>query len=159
MVSFIATQVLESKNVTLNKAAETYAKLGLALADAFVLTWDAKYKFNVLRPVSYVQKIISPDWQPLLVTPPFPEYPSGHSVQSAAAAIVLTDLFGSLPFADHAHDMQALAARTFSSFEQAADEATLSRLYGGIHFRAAVENGLELGRCIGDTVLQLSFNH
>jgi hypothetical protein len=94
----------------------------------------------------------------LLATPAFPEYPSGHSVQSAAAAIVLTNLFGdNFSFTDHTHDRHDLQARTFASFNDAAEEAALSRLYGGIHFRTAIENGLVQGRCIGESVLGLEF--
>jgi hypothetical protein len=97
-----------------------------------------------------------PDWLPLLVTPPFPEYPSGHSVQSGAAFEVLTDLFGrQYGFVDRTHDELGFAPRRFHSFLEAADEAALSRLYGGIHFRAAIDNGLAQGRRIGRAMSQL----
>jgi PAP2 superfamily len=135
------------------------ANSALAVADAFVASWEAKYQYNVLRPITYVQQVISADWQPLLNTPAFPEYPSGHSVQSAAAAEVLSNVFGeTISFTDHTHDSYGLQARSFASFEQAAQEAALSRLYGDIHFRAAIENGLDQGRCIGGNVLSLEFH-
>uniref|UniRef100_UPI0037842D3B phosphatase PAP2 family protein n=1 Tax=Aestuariivirga sp. TaxID=2650926 RepID=UPI0037842D3B len=90
------------------------------------------------------------------ITPPFPEYPSGHSTQSGAAAAVLTSMFGEgFAFTDRTHERDGLAPRQFSSFEQAAQEAGISRLYGGIHFRAAIERGLEQGRCIGQHALAL----
>jgi membrane-associated phospholipid phosphatase len=93
---------------------------------------------------------VAPDWLPLLVTPPFPEYPSGHSVQSGAAFQVLTDLFGNrYRFVDRTHDDRGFAPRRFRSFLEAADEVAISRLYGGIHFRAAIENGVAQGRRIG----------
>jgi PAP2 superfamily len=103
--------------------------------------------------VTYARAQFDPDWLPLLVTPPFPEYPSGHSVQSGAACQVLTDLFGPrYAFVDRTHDERGLAPRRFGSFLEAADEAAVSRLYGGIHFRAAIENGLAQGRRIGRAV-------
>ena len=153
----ITTQVLESKNITLAFAAESYVKVSLAVADAFIACWKAKYDYNVLRPISYLQQEFNAQWQPLLNTPPFPEYPSGHSVQSAAAAVVLTDMFGELSFTDYTHTAQGLQ-RSFASFHQAAAEAAISRLYGGIHFRAAIEHGLLQGRCVGEKVLTLSFS-
>lgn len=91
------------------------------------------------------------------MTPPFPEYTSGHSVQSGASAQVLTDLFGPLAFTDHTHDDRGLPPRSFGSFFEAAEEAALSRLYGGIHFRTAIALGLEQGRCIGREVSNLRF--
>jgi hypothetical protein len=90
---------------------------------------------------------------PLLTTPPFPEYPSGHSVQSGAAFAVLTDLFGTdYAFDDRTHDDRGLPTRNFTSFAAAAKEAAISRLYGGIHFRPAITHGLAQRNCIGDQV-------
>ena len=94
--------------------------------------------------------MIDPKWEPLLNTPPFPEYPSGHSTQSGAAAAVLTNLFGeNFAFEDKTGVHAGLAPRNFPSFNAAADDAGISRMYGGIHFRSAIERGLEQGRCIG----------
>jgi hypothetical protein len=154
----ILNQVVNEQNLSLNRAAEAYAKLGIAVADSFIGCWSAKYDYNLLRPITYIHNVIDENWQPLLTTPPFPEYPSGHSVQSGAAAFVLTELFGeAFAFTDHTHDGHGLQARSFSSFQQAAEEAAVSRLYGGIHFRAAIEKGLEQGECIGNKVLSLTF--
>jgi hypothetical protein len=91
----------------------------------------------------------------LLITPPFPEYTSGHSVQSGAAAQVLTDLFGPVAFTDRTHERRGLAPHSFGSFTDAAHEAAISRLYGGIHFRAACERGVEQGICVGKRVSAL----
>jgi hypothetical protein len=151
----ILTQVARELDVTLDRAAEAYAKVGIAVADAFISCWQTKYQYNLLRPVTYIRSVIDPGWTPLLVTPPFPEYTSGHSVQTAAAAQVLTRLFGKLAFTDHTHDARGLSPRSFSSFIEAAEEAAMSRLYGGIHFRAAIERGLEQGACIGGRVTAL----
>jgi len=152
----IATQVLRRERADLGRAAETYARMGMAVSDAFVACWFQKYRDNLLRPVTYVRALLDSAWLPLLVTPPFPEYPSGHSVQSGAAFQVLTDLFGArYPFVDRTHDARGLAPRSFGSFLAAADEAAVSRLYGGIHFRAAIENGLRQGRRIGRAASRL----
>jgi hypothetical protein len=146
----ITTQVLRAEGASLAAAAEAYAKVGIAVCDAFVACWYEKYVYNVLRPVTYIRRLIEPSWSPLLTTPPFPEYTSGHSVQSGAAFQILTDLFGEgYAFVDRTHDDRGLAPRSFGSFLEAAEEAAISRLYGGIHFRAAIVNGVTQGRCIG----------
>jgi hypothetical protein len=152
----IVSQVLRQEKATLALAAEAYARTGLAVADAFIGCWNAKYRDNLVRPVTYIRALANPDWEPAVATPPFPEYTSGHSVQSAAAAQVLTDLFGAdLAFTDYSHDGRGLAPRSFASFDAFAEEAAISRLYGGIHYRAAIEEGLEQGRCIGRQVSAL----
>ncbi len=149
----IATQVLRQERSGLAAAAETYARVGMAVSDAFVACWYQKFRYNLLRPVTCVRAQFDPAWLPPLVTPPFPEYPSGHSVQTGAACQVLTDLFGPhYELVDRTHVDRGLAPRRFGSFLEAADEAALSRLYGGIHFRAAIENGLVQGRRIGRAV-------
>jgi hypothetical protein len=153
----ILNQVLQTNQASLATAAEALARLGVAVADAFIACWTTKYRWNVLRPITYVRAHIDPAWgNPLpLVTPPFPEYTSGHSVQSGAAAAVLAGLFGAIPFTDHTHDARGLAPRSYVSFQDAAEEAAISRLYGGIHFRPAIENGLLQGRAIGDRAAAL----
>lgn len=153
----ILTQTIRQTASSLEKAAEAYVKVGLAVADAFICCWNTKYRDNLLRPVTYIRALIDPAWTPLLVTPPFPEYTSGHSVQSSAAAEVLTKMFGQMPFTDHTHDDRGLTPRSFGSFIQAAEEAAISRLYGGIHFRPAIEKGLAQGWCIGQAVDALTF--
>lgn len=158
----ILTQVLRQGDASLEQAAEAYARVGIAVTDAFVACWQAKFRYNLLRPISYIRAHIEPTWgdaagsHPVpLVTPPFPEYTSGHSAQSGAAAVVLTELFGARPFTDHTHEARGLPSRSFASFSAAAEEAAMSRLYGGIHFRSGVERGLEQGRCIGAHVAAL----
>ena len=150
----ILTQVLTSEGSSLAVAAEAYARLGIAVCDAFIACWKVKFEYNLMRPITYIRANIEPTWgDPLPVTtPPFPEYTSGHSVQSGASAEVMTALFGSMSFTDHTHDALGLPARSFSSFDDAATEAAISRLYGGIHYRSAIENGLEQGRSIGKKV-------
>lgn len=154
----VLTQLLVGEGATLALSGEAYAKMGIAVADAFIGCWHAKYQYNLLRPVTYIQQLVDEEWMPLINTPPFPEYPSGHSVQSSAAALVMAGIFGEdYTFTDHTHDDLGLAARSFSSFSEMANEAAMSRLYGGIHYRAAIELGLEQGRCIGERVNSLIF--
>jgi hypothetical protein len=159
----ILSQVLKQKDATLDIAAEAYAKVGIAVADGFISCWYTKFNYNVIRPITYIQKVIDPKWDtPVItdpvITPPVPEYPSGHSVQSAAAMQVLTDLFGdNFAFTDHTHDARGLAPRSFGSFFAAAQEAAISRLYGGIDYRSAIEPGIEQGKCIGKQVSSLKF--
>jgi membrane-associated phospholipid phosphatase len=131
----------------------------MAMADAFIATWYTKYTLNVLRPVTYVQGVIDSNWVPTLMhTPPFPDYPSGHSVQSSAAAAVLAQVFGAdTAFTDNTHNDRGWGPRTFKSFKAAADEAALSRLYAGIHYRAAVVGGQVQGQCVANKALALTF--
>jgi membrane-associated phospholipid phosphatase len=153
----IAGDVLKARQATLADAAETYVRLTVAMNDAFIAAWRTKYQINLLRPVTYVQLFIDSNWTPQLMnTPPFPEYPSAHSVQSAAAAGVLSKLFGAqTPFTDNAHNDRGWGPRTFTSFGAAAEEAALSRLYAGIHYRSAVVGGQVQGRCVAERVLGL----
>ena len=157
--AFIATDLLKLRKASLAEAAETYARLNIAMSDAFVAGWRTKYRTSVLRPVTYVQLAIDSNWVPeLMHTPPFPEYPSGHSVQSSAAAAVLGKVFGSdLPFTDNTHNDRGWGPRNFKSFKAAADEAAFSRLYAGIHFRSGVVGGQVQGLCVANQVLALKF--
>ena len=146
----IGLQIMWQDSLDLEKSVETLALLGVTLADAFVGCWHAKFEFDLVRPVTYIRRVIDPAWETLLITPPFPEYPSGHSTQSGAAAEVLTKLFGEdFAFQDATRQADGVKPRAFPSFWAAAEEAGISRLYGGIHFRAAIERGLEQGRCVG----------
>ncbi len=156
---YIATDLLKARKATLADAAQAYAQLNLALADGFIAAWKTKYSVNLLRPVTYVQLVFDSDWVPTLMdTPPFPEYPSGHSVVSSAAAAVLAQRFGAgTAFTDNTHNDRGWGPRTFPSFQAAADEAAVSRLYAGIHFRNGVESGKAQGRCVAEKVLALRF--
>jgi hypothetical protein len=146
----IALQVIEREKLPAEKATDVLARLGIAVADAFIGCWRDKYDVNLLRPITYIRKQIDPAFEPLLITPPFPEYPSGHSVQSSAAATVLEHLLGAdYAFEDRKYIADGQKPRSFLGFKAAAREAAVSRLYGGIHFRAAINNGLDQGACIG----------
>ncbi len=146
----IALQIITRDNVEVGKSVDVLVRLGVAVADSFVGCWNSKFQYDLLRPVTYIRRVIDLKWETLLITPPFPEYPSGHSTQSGAAAEVLTSMFGeNFMFEDATHKRDGLAPRAFPSFWAAANEAGISRLYGGIHFRAAIDRGLDQGRCVG----------
>ena len=136
------------------KSAEAYAKVAITLADAFISCWDEKYRSKLIRPETYINQYIDQDWIPLLQTPPFPEHTSGHSVASNSAAIALTDLFGdNFSFTDSTEMEFGLGARSFTSFRQAAEEATISRFYGGIHYMPACTIGATEGKELGTFVM------
>jgi hypothetical protein len=136
------------------RSAEAYARTAIALSEGFLTSWDTKYVTNLVRPETFINRHLDPEWTPLLQTPPFPEYTSGHSVISTAAATVLTDLFGDgFAFADSAEIDYGLPVRSFGSFREAADEAAISRLYGGIHYRRAIEQGQRQGEKVGALIV------
>lgn len=152
----ITLDILEKQAAPADRSADVLARLGISLADAFIGCWHSKFHYNLVRPSTYIRRVIDAKWEPLLITPPFPEYPSGHSTQSGAAAEVLSDLFGeNFAFDDRTHEADGLRVRSFPGFWAAAGEAGISRLYGGIHFRAAIERGLDQGRCIAAYVTAL----
>lgn len=137
------------------QSAEAYARVAMSLVDGFISCWDEKYRSKVIRPETYINQHIDENWVPLLQTPPFPEYPSGHSVISASAASALTNLFGdNFAFRDSTEVEFGLTARSFTSFFNAADEAAQSRLFGGIHYRNASDNGVKEGRAVGAYIVQ-----
>lgn len=132
----------------------THVIVAITLADAFISCWDEKYRSNRVRPETAINRWIDPRWRPMLQTPPFPEYTSGHSVISTSAALVLTKLFGdNFSFLDNTEKEFGLPSRKFKSFQQAAREAAISRFYGGIHYRDAIENGQEQGKQIGRFII------
>src|SRR5258708_39241550 len=149
----IENQLVSQLHRRLDRAAAMYALVGVALGEAFISCWGLKYQITLIRPETYIKRSFRRSWAPYIQTPPFPEYPSGHSVASAAAAEVLTSLFGTVAFKDNTHKLHNMPPRYFTSFEAAANEAAISRLYGGIHYRPGIENGLRQGRCGGATAV------
>ena len=137
-------------SLDLTESAEVYARTAIVLADGFIVAWEEKFRSRLVRPETVINAYVDESWTPLLQTPPFPEYPSGHSVISTAAATVLTQLLGAgFAFEDSTELAYGFPPRRFESFEQAAGEAAISRLYGGIHFRRAIEEGASQGRALG----------
>ena len=160
----IAREVGDQRGNTLDENARLFALLNMAEGDAGIIAWDCKFAHNFWRPITAIlnadtdgnpDTASDPDWTPLLVTPNFPEYTSGHSTFSGAAAAVMAAFFGSdeIPFTTTSEDLPGVA-RSYSSFSQAAEEAGMSRIYGGIHFMSANLNGLASGAQLGGYVVE-----
>ena len=137
------------------KTMQVQTALAIGLMDGFLCCWDEKYRSNRIRPETAIRKYIDPNWKPFLQTPPFPEYLSGHSTISSTAAVILTHFFGpTFVYEDTVEERFGLKSRHFGSFKEAADEAGISRFYGGIHFMDAIENGQKQGLSVGEQVLR-----
>ena len=150
----ISKTVAQKEQLPTVASAAVYTKVSLALYDGFVSCWDEKYRSNLVRPETVINELIDPDWLPLLQTPPFPEYTSGHSVISRAAATALTDLFGAdYAYVDSVEVSYGLPAREYESFFAASDEAADSRLYGGIHYGPAIYEGITQGQQVGTLIV------
>jgi len=138
-----------------DESMRIFTAVAVGLTDGFICCWDEKFRSNRIRPESAIRKYIDPTWQPLLQTPPFPEYLSGHSVISAASATILTHYFGdNFAYTDSVELSYGLQPRQFQSFWQAANEAAISRFYGGIHFMDAIERGVKQGELTGELVVK-----
>ena len=162
---YLATTVLKQTRPSLMKCAETYAKVGMAVADAFINCWQWKYQFFTERPNNFINKYVDERWESFWPDPPFPAFPSGHAIQAAATATVLTDLYGDkMSFTDNAHvgrkrdELREVEfkARHFNSFWEVAEETANSRFYGGIHTPQDNTAGLEKGKTIGTNINQLT---
>lgn len=140
------------------QTVSAYTHTSMAIFDGFISCWDEKYRSNLIRPETLINQYIDENWKPVLQTPPFPEYTSGHSVVSGAASTVLTKIFGpNFAFDDDTEVPYGLPIRSFESFEKAAQEAAISRMYGGIHYRAAIEVGLQQGISVGNNMVSALF--
>ena len=153
----ILKQVLQQENPKLDISAVAYAKTGIALVDGGIGCWTAKYTYNLERPITYIRNVLGfSTWNPLIVTPNFPEYPSGHSTAGGAVAETLTDLFGeNYQLINHTYDYLGMAPRAYTSFHQMAEEIGDSRVYGGIHYRIACTEGNKSGRKIARNILNI----
>ena len=150
----IASIAAKTSNADFLKSSETYLMTAIGLFDAFISCWDEKYRSNLIRPETVINKYIDENWVPILQTPPFPEYTSGHSVISRSAALMLTSLYGEkFSYDDDVEVEFGLPVRSYNSFLEASDEAAISRIYGGIHYRSAVENGVLQGDNVGKWIL------
>ncbi len=149
----ITSRACRDQKADIMRSAEAYVRVVAAVADGFISCWHSKYATNLIRPESYINQYIDPEWAPMIQTPPFPEHTSGHSTVSAAAATALTFTFGdNVGFTDSTEVEFGLPPRTFTSFNAAADEVGMSRLYGGIHYRTGNVVGLKNGRLVGDFI-------
>ncbi len=152
----VVNQMVARRGLSADAAAELYALTSIAIADAFIGCWREKYRSNVVRPVTYVQRVFDPKFQTVIPTPPFPEYTSGHSVQSGAAVDVLIALLGdTIAFTDSSQVDIGQPPRPFASFSAARTEVAMSRVYAGVHYFPAVQDGLVQGQCIGRRVRAL----
>ncbi len=145
------------KNLGLDeyKTAQVYMLTTLSIFETVLYCWTEKYIYNAVRPETYINRLISPDWKSFIETPPFPEYTSGHSSVSGAASSTLTALIQQpYSFNDSSEMYIGLPPRHFNSFHDAAEEASVSRFYGGIHYMMALNNGLKEGREISNYIIK-----
>lgn len=148
---FIITEAIEQSGASLLTAAEVYAKTAIAEHDATITCFRSKYEYSLIRPVSYIQKLIDPNWLPFITTPPHPEYPAAHAYITGAVMEAASKVLGdNVSVTDHAYDFRGWAPRTFSTLFAAAENAGISRLYGGIHYLNSINEGLVLGKELGD---------
>ena len=164
----LATIILKTKKTDLITATETYARVGMAVADAFITCWKIKYTYCTERPSTYISENIDPSWESFWPDPPFPAFPSGHATQAAAVAIVMSGLFGErMDIVDDTHSARPMdkrknveyKTRTFHSFWEVAEETAYSRFLGGIHTNMDNQTGLKQGALIGKHVNELIWNN
>lgn len=140
--------------LSLSKTVQAHALVAMGLHDSFISCWAEKYASHRIRPKTVINRYVDEYWEPLLETPPFPEYSSGHSVISTSSAEILTSLLGdNFRFTDNTEVFFGMPERKFNSFREAANEAAISRLYGGIHFRDAIEQGQVQGKLIATFII------
>ncbi|MGV8879744.1 MAG: vanadium-dependent haloperoxidase [Sphingobacteriaceae bacterium] len=140
--------------VNFSKTMEIYTVIAMGLTDSFISCWDEKYRSNRIRPETAIRNLIDPKWVPMLQTPPFPEYMSGHSHISSTSSTILTYYFGdNFGYTDDVEEQYGLKSRKFTSFNTAAKEAAISRFYGGIHFMDGIDNGVDVGNDIGKHIV------
>ncbi len=151
----IINQISTNENSDYYKTTKAYTMTSMAMFDAIIAVWYVKYKTDLVRPVTYIQENIDAEWTPVLQTPPFPEYTSGHSATSASAAEILTSIYGdNYKFTDNTQLRFGLEKRTFKSFREAANQVNLSRFYGGIHYMQGVEEGGRQGKEVANLILK-----
>ena len=151
----IINQISTNENSDYYKTTKAYTMTSMAMFDAIIAVWYVKYKTDLVRPVTYIQENIDAEWTPVLQTPPFPEYTSGHSATSASAAEILTSIYGdNYKFTDNTQLRFGLEKRTFKSFREAANQVNLSRFYGGIHYMQCVEEGGRQGKEVANLILK-----
>ena len=150
----IAGIACSQSKVKFSKGMEINTLVAVGLMDSFIACWDEKFRSNRIRPETAIRTYIDPNWKPLLQTPPFPEYLSGHSSISSTSAIILTHYFGDkYHYKDDVEEKYGLPARSFTSFKQAASESAISRYWGGIHYTDAIDNGMIQGLQVGEWIV------
>lgn len=155
----IITQALEKTGASLAIAAETYAKGGIAERDASIVCFTSKYTYNLLRPITYIRKLIDVNWSSFIPTPPHPEYPAAHAFVTGSVMQAVTDVLGdNLAITDHTYDFRGWSPRTYATLFKAAEEAGISRLYGGIHYLTSINIGLSLAKDLGNRVGEIKLH-
>jgi membrane-associated phospholipid phosphatase len=149
--------VIAKDQVSLEKAALAYALTGIALNDTWISSWKTRYKYNIQRPITYIREVLGDTaWMPEITTPPHPEYPGGHAALSSSVAEVLTAMFGEhYALTDRTYEFLGMGARNYPSFRAIAEEAAISKVYGGIHYRLSVQVGLQQGMDVSRNVLEI----
>lgn len=149
----VAIEAIEQSGVDLGTAAEAFAKSGIAIREAQLTCFRSKYQYNQIRPVSYIRKVMDPNWLPLIVTPPHPEFPAAHAYVTSATMRALASVLGdNFAVVDHTYDFRGFEPRPFSSLDEVGTESGNSRRYGGIHYLPSIITGLSEGRALGTRV-------
>ena len=149
----ITANILQQEKINTSQSAYIYTVMSLAMADAFISCWSDKYQYNSIRPITYINSYMDEEWNSLIETPNFPEYPSGHSLVSSCAASILSHFLGkNYTFTDYSQLKYGQSSRTYHSFYEAAKEAGMSRFYGGIHYIPSIDDGYNEGLIIGKYV-------
>lgn len=156
----ILRQVIQKENSSIEMGAYAYALTGIALNDTWISSWKTRYTYNILRPITYIQTVIGDTaWEPVITTPPHPEYPGGHAALSSSVAEMLTELYGDhYEITDHTYDFLEMMPRSYPSFRAIAEEAAISKVYGGIHYRLSVDIGLQQGKDVTQNILSILLN-
>ena len=155
----IITQALEQTKANLGIAAEVYAKAGIAEREATIVCFRSKYTYNLIRPVTYIRKLIDPNWLSFIPTPPHPEYPAAHAFITGTVMEAVTKVLGNrVTVTDHTYDFRGWAPRTYTSLIKAGEEAGISRLYGGIHYLPSINTGLSLAHDLGKKIGRIKLN-
>ena len=151
----LTRQVCIEKEIPVERSSQAYTLAAISMFDAFISCWHEKYSTDLIRPVTVIHRYVDEKWEPLIQTPPFPEFTSGHAVLSSAAATVLTGIFGdNYSFTDHTEIPFGIPARSFTSFPKAAEECAWSRVYGGIHYPETARISIRQGEQIGQKILK-----
>jgi hypothetical protein len=144
---YIMTQCMQQAGVSLDIAAEAYAKAGIGERDGSIVTFRSKYKNNLVRPITYIRKVIEPGWNSLIVTPPHPEYPAAHAGVTGSAMLSCATVVGdNVPVVDKAYEFRGFPDKHFTSLSGAVHDAGISRYYGGIHYLISIKEGTELAQ-------------
>ncbi|MEO6000169.1 MAG: vanadium-dependent haloperoxidase [Chitinophagaceae bacterium] len=149
----IVIQLLEKLDLSLAVAAVLYAKAGIALRDAQIVLSKANYNNPLVRPVTYIRKLTDPAWLPLVVTPPYPEYPAAHSfVTSAVMQVLRREIGYEYPITDNTNELLGFGIRNFESYRALAEEAGVAGFFGGVHYKYSIDVGLASGQDFGNRV-------